>query len=308
MKVSIVVVSYNTRDLTLACLRSVFAETTAFPFEVIVVDNASSDGSADAIAAELPGVKLVALEENVGFARANNLASGHATGEYLLLLNPDTEVLDRAVEELVAFADAHPEASVWGGRTLFADRSLNRGSCWGAPTPWSLFCHGSGLASLFRHSRLFDPESLGRWPRDTERDVDVVSGCFLLVRRTTWTELGGFDPAFFMYGEDADLCLRAGRCRVTPRAAIVHHGGASEPVRADKMVRLFSAKALLFKKHWSRASARFGVRMLDAWAFTRMAAFGLFGWARPGGRRSFEEWRSVWRRRRAWREAFEGEA
>ena len=303
-RLTVLVVSYETRELTLECLRSLFETTRDDPPAVVVVDNGSRDGSAEAVARHFPQVTLLRLEENVGFARATNLAAERAETRYLLLLNPDTVVRPGAVQRLLAFADEHPEAGIVGGRTLFADGSLNPSSCWGRPTPWSLLCAGLGLSSLFRRSRLFDPESLGRWARDDTREVDIISGCFLLIRRSLWNELGGFDEAFFMYGEDADLCLRAARegvrCRICPRAEIVHLGGASEAVRADKMVRLFRGKALLFRKHWRPGAARFGAAMLTLWALTRTLALGLLRLLRADRAASYETWRNVWRRRREW--------
>lgn len=211
LDVSILIISYNTRELTLACLESVYAQTAGVSFEVIVVDNASIDGSAAAVAERFPQCRLVALEKNVGFAGGNNLAAKHATGRYLLLLNPDTVVLENAAGRAVRFADEHADAGIVGGRTFFGDGSLNRNSCHGAPTPWSLFCMGTGLSSLLRRSGWFNPEGLGSWKRDSVRSVDAVTGCFLLIRRELWEKLGGFDESFFMYGEDTDLCQRAWR-------------------------------------------------------------------------------------------------
>lgn len=301
---TLIVVSYNTRDLTLACLRSVYERTRDLRFEVIVVDNASPDGSADAIAAEFPQVRLFALDENLGFAAANNFAARHATGEWLLLLNPDTVVLGSAIQRLHAFATLHSDAGIFGGRTVFADGSLNPKSCWGRPTPWSAFFAGIGLSAVFKGTRWFDPESLGGWARDTVRQVDIVTGCFFLLRRELWQRLGGFDPAFFMYAEEADLCLRARRlglrCLICPEAEIIHYGGASEPVRADKIVRLFRAKAQLFQKHWSPPAARFGVWTLDLRAFTRLLAFAAAGLVQPRHAEAFRTWREIWRRRPEW--------
>src|SRR5690606_30095528 len=128
---------------------------------VLVVDNASPDGSAAAIEAEFPQACLIAEPQNHGFARANNLAAARATGRYLLLLNPDTVVLDGAIQKLVVFADAHPDAGIWGGRTVFEDGRVNPTCCWRFPTVWSMFCRGTGLAAMFRRSALFAPESFG---------------------------------------------------------------------------------------------------------------------------------------------------
>src|SRR5688500_266706 len=301
MDLSVLVISYNTRDLTLACLESVDAQARDVDFEVSVVDYACTDGSADCLAGRFPQAKLIALQQNVGFARGNNLAAQQASGEYLLLLNPDTVVLDGAIQKALAFARARPEIGIVGGRTFFADMSLNYTSCHGRPTPWSLFCMGTGLSSLARRSRLFNPESLGSWKRDTEREVDVVTGCFCLLPRASWDELRGFDESFFMYGEDTDLCIRARnlgrRCAICPDARLIHHGGRSERVRADRMVRLFRAKAQLFRKHWSPRAARFGVRMLSLWTFTRMIAHFVLAATQIRGKTSYEAWRQIWRRR-----------
>jgi GT2 family glycosyltransferase len=296
--VSIIVVSYNTREMTLECLRSVFAQTLQ-PFELIVVDNASSDGSATAIAAEFPHVRLMSEIENHGFAKANNMAASQASGEYLLLLNPDTVVLEGAIDRLLDFARRAPEAGIWGGRTLHADRSLNPTNCWRRMTLWSVASQVAGLSSLFRGSTLFNPEGYGGWSRDSERGVDIVTGCFFLIRREFWKQLGGFDPSYIMYGEEADLCLRArakgARPMITPEAQIVHYAGASETVRSDKMVRLLRAKVLLIRRHFPRWQRPAGLMLFRLWPLSRY-------WAtRALGRRmAAQTWGEIWRRRPEW--------
>ena len=301
MDLTVVIVSYNTRDLTLACLESIYHQTRGLDYEVIVVDNQSADGSADAISQQFPQAKLLRPGKNLGFAGANNYAAQQARGEFLLLLNPDTVILDGAVQKVHEFATRHPEAGIFGGRTLFADRSLNPNSCHGRPTPWSLLCMGLGLSAVFRRSRWFDPESLGPWPRDTVAEVDAVTGCFLLIRREWWQRLGGFDETFFMYGEDTDLCLRAwqqgSKCLICPDAELIHYGGASEKIRADKMIRLFRAKAQLVRKHWRPGSVWFGLRMLDLWALSRMIVTGLLQMVDPRRADAYRAWRDVWQGR-----------
>ncbi len=295
--VSIIVVSYNTKEMTLECLRSVFDQTT-LPFELLVVDNASTDGSAEAVAAEFPHIRLMAEIENHGFARANNLAAREAVGDYVLLLNPDTIVLDHAIDKLVDFARARPEAGIWGGRTLYGDRTLNPTNCWGRMTLWSVTSQALGLSSLFRESTLFNPEGYGGWLRDTEREVDIVTGCFLLISRADWERLGGFDLTYVMYGEEADLCLRAralgARPRVTPEAEIVHYKGASETVRVDKMVRLLRGKITLIRQHfpsWQRPLVLFLFRL---WPFSRV-------WGTRALRRAGTgTWSEIWARRGEW--------
>ncbi len=303
--VSIIVISYNTREYTLRCLESIYRETSSITFEVLVVDNASDDGSAEAIAAQFPQATLLASSQNHGFARANNLIAESATGKYLLLLNPDTEVLERAIEQLVEFARKQPDEIIAGGRTYFGDGTLNPFSCWGRPTLWSVFCMAAGLSKTFPRTRLFDPETLGPYARDHVRDVDIISGCFLLLERSTWERLEGFDPEFFMYGDDADLCLRAGasgvRCVLCPEAKIIHHGGVSEKIRSGKMLRLLRAKAQLFRKYWRPAAAAVGQQLLSAWCLTRVVAFGLAARIRPARyRASAQTWSEVWKGRRAW--------
>jgi GT2 family glycosyltransferase len=308
--VSIIVVSYRTRELTLEALRSIVRETRHVPYEVIVVDNASDDGSAAAIAGEFPEVRLLARSDNLGFARANNVAAKEARGRFLLLLNPDTVVLDGAVDRLVAFAESRPAARIWGGRTLYPDRSLNPTSCWRRMTLWNVLCRTTGLSGLLPASPVFNSESYGRWDRSTEREVDIVTGCFLLIERAFWERLGGFDPRFFMYGEEADLCLRAARLGarpvVTPEATIVHYGGASERVRSEMMVRLLTAKAELIKQHWSAPTQRAGLALLALWPLTRAVALGLA--ARMAGQPGLAEraatWRTIWQARERWRHGF----
>ncbi|MGI6850718.1 glycosyltransferase family 2 protein [Mesorhizobium sp. 1B3] len=296
--ISVIVVSYNTRDMTLDCLRSVQAQTRR-DFELIVLDNASSDGSVAAIRAEFPSIRLLAETENHGFAKGNNIAAAHARGDYLLLLNPDTVVLDGAIDRLFDFAKSTPEAGIWGGRTLFGDRSLNPASCWRRMTLWSLTSQVLGLSSLFRRSAVFNPEGYGGWERDTERGVDIVSGCFLLIRRRFWEELGGFDLSFVMYGEEADLCLRArdkgARPRVTPEAQIIHYAGASETVRTDKMIRLLRAKILLIRRHFPPWQRQIGLMMFRLWPFGRYWGTRAFGrWENS------KTWGAIWGRRSEW--------
>lgn len=308
MQLSVLIISHNTRALTLDCLRSVYEQTSGIEFEVIVLDNASTDGSAAAIAEQFPQVRLLEPGRNLGFAAGNNLAAQDASGKVLLLLNPDTVILDRAIERLLSFADSNADAGIYGGRTLYPDGSLNRESCHGRPTPWSLLCMGLGLSSLFRKSAIVNPEGLGSWRRDSARPVDCVTGCFLLIHRHLWDLLRGFDESFFMYGEDTDLCMRATAagypCLHCPDAQIIHYGGKSDRIRADKMVRLFRAKAQLFEKHWPPHMVGFGIRMLQLWALTRTVATRGAMLLGRDCRASHEAWREIFRRRAEFSTAF----
>jgi N-acetylglucosaminyl-diphospho-decaprenol L-rhamnosyltransferase len=298
--VSILLVTYRCRDEAEACLRSIYDTTSGLDVEVVVLDNASADGTVEMVAATFPDARLIASPENLGFALGVNRAAEEATGEFVLLLNPDTEVHPGAVESLVAFARANPEHGLYGGRTLDPDGTVNPGSCWGAPSLWSLFCFAALLSTAFKRNRLFDPESLGGWKRDSVRAVDIVTGCLLLAPRALWQELQGLDTRFFMYGEDADLSFRARalgyRPAITPDAVVTHEIGVSSATREDKLILLFRGKATLLRKHWRGLRLRTGLFLLSTGVGPR-ALLALLG-RRTDARAA--AWRQVWRERKSW--------
>ncbi|SHF86350.1 hypothetical protein SAMN05444339_11716 [Loktanella atrilutea] len=302
---TVIVVSYNTRALTLTCLETLYANTAHTRFRTVVWDNASSDGSPEAVAARFPQVQVIASPDNLGFARANNVVAAQVTTDWLLLLNPDTEVHAGAVDNLLAFSKAHPGAGITGGRTVFPDGSLNIASCWKQITPWSAFCMAVGLTAAFRKSALFNPEAMGSWQRDSVREVDIVVGCFLMAPRALWQELGGFDLKYFMYGEEADLCLRA-KARgyqpmITPDAQIMHLVGASSGRVADKVVMVARSRVTLIRDHWPQVLVPLGLAMMWLWGALRVAAaraLALSGRARH--RETATKWRGIWARRGDW--------
>lgn len=302
---AIIIISYNTRAMTLAAIASARAETHT-PHEIIVLDNASTDGSADAIAAAHPDVRLLREAVNHGFGPAHEIALAQTVAPFVLLLNPDTVVLDRAIDRLMDFARATPQAMIWGGRTLYGDGSLNPTSCFAQMTLWSILCRVAGLNGVFRRSALLNSEYYGDWPRDTMREVDIVTGCFLLIERRFWDRLGGFEPAFTMYGEEVDLCLRAkalgARPMITPEATIVHYGGASQAVRADKMVRLLRAKMELIKRHFPARSRAAGLWLFRLWPLSRRWGYGAGARLRRSAALGEQAriWAEVWARRAEW--------
>ncbi|MEO9461526.1 MAG: glycosyltransferase family 2 protein [Marinomonas sp.] len=303
--VSVMLVNWNTRDMTLECLASVYAETPDTQFEVILVDNASSDGSAQAIAEQFPQATLMAETHNHGFAHATNISAEKAKGKYVLLLNTDTVVQPGAIDQLVAFAKARPEAKIWGGRTLFGDGSLNPTSVWGKITPWSQACMSSGLAAMFPNSSLFNPECYGGWQRNSERSVDIIQGAFFLIERKFWEELGGFDPVFFMYGEEADLCHRArdlgASPRMTPTAQIIHYGGQSSASQWRKIIYVYGARMGLMQRYFApkwRPIGRFMILFAAAW---RALAYGAAAKVTGKYVEAADNWRIVWQRRDLWR-------
>jgi N-acetylglucosaminyl-diphospho-decaprenol L-rhamnosyltransferase len=304
--VSVIIVSYNTRELTLACLASVFKQSATTDIEVIVVDNASSDGSPDAIQKLYSNVNLMRSVENLGFARANNLAVRSANGKYILLLNPDTVILDNAIGQLLKFANENPKAGIWGGRTVFADGRLNPASSWGFMSLSSLLFQALGLSAIFRHHNFFNPESYGSWQRDSVKCVDIISGCFLLITKTMWDNLNGLDETFFMYAEEADLCYRAraygAQPLATPDATIIHHGGASETTRSGKVIKLLKGKATFIRKHWNPVAAEFGIILLKTGALLRLLGFSILSFFKRDAEyiKVAREWRAIWNAQQTW--------
>ena len=305
--VSIIIVSYNTREMTVACIQSIIAETRRHAFEIIVVDNNSPDGSAEAIRERFPDVRLLASKENLGFAGGNNVGGRMATGRRILLLNPDTLVLNGAIDEILDFADRTPAARLWGGKAIFPDGTINA-SCWNDMTLWSLFCRTTGLSFAFRKSQLLNPESIHVWDRlDREREVDIVVGCFLLIDAALWRDLAGFNPAFYMYGDEVDLCLRArklgARPRITPAATIIHYGGGSEPSSEDKLIKVFKGRITVMNVHWRPLAAAFGrILMLGTVVVRAVASTVVKPPRRQGSGRDgrTDVWGAVLRRRHEW--------
>lgn len=236
--VSIIVVSYNTREMTLRCLRTLFANLGTLSVETCAVDNGSQDGSAAAIELHFPQVHLVRNEGNAGFGAANNCAMSLSRGRYLLLLNSDAFVGPGAIGELVDFLEKHPKVAVAGPRLLNADGSVQV-SCFPFPTPLRAWVENLWLPRLLPHtSRLGDYRT---WAHDQERVVDWVVGACMLVRREAYEQVGGFDERFFMYSEEADWQRRmrdsGWQIAFTPAAAVQHLGGASganEPARVNR--------------------------------------------------------------------------
>ncbi|MDV7145552.1 glycosyltransferase family 2 protein [Tropicimonas sp. TH_r6] len=308
-ELTVIIVSYNTCELTLKCLETLYENTNEVAFRTVVWDNASVDGSVEAIAERFPDVELVASEENLGFAKANNVVAAQAETEWLLLLNPDTEVHPGAIDRLLAFSKSNPQAGITGGRTVFPDGSLNIASCWQRITPWSLFCMSTGLTAAFRGSEVFNPEGMGSWQRDTVREVDIVVGCFLMIPRALWNDLKGFDEKYFMYGEEADLCLRAReagyRPMITPDAQIMHLVGAAAATRSDKQILVAKARVTLVSDHWPKPLVPLGRGLMWLWAAVRRSGVGLLAVLSP---KRFGEkaaaWQKIWRARSDWLAGF----
>ncbi|MFK7959210.1 MAG: glycosyltransferase family 2 protein [Phycisphaerales bacterium] len=252
--------------------------------EIVVIDNASSDGSAEMVARDFPGVRLIRNQENRGFAAANNQGLAVASGRYALLLNSDTEVLEDAIERSVAWADAHDDVAVMGCRVLNPDRTMQP-TCFRDPGLVDLTLIAAGLHHAARPvwlARLAGRQVMRDWDRTDERDVDVVTGCYMLVRRTAIDRVGMLDEGFFFYGEEADWCRRfrdAGYgVRFAPVGEIIHLGGASTlRIAGERGVMLGRAITRLIGKHRGPIVAIAAWTILLASHIWRAVALGVAG-------------------------------
>jgi GT2 family glycosyltransferase len=300
--VAILIVAYNSERQLPECLQSVLDQRRNVRQQIIVLDNASPDRSAEVVREQFPQVTLLQSDRNLGFAGGVNFAARHANAEFLLLLNPDTGILDHAIDTIVEFARAHPGHGLYGGRTFKPNGDLEPSSCWGRPTLWSLTAFAFGLSTAFPKNRFLDPESLGSWPRDTVREVGIVTGCFLLTPATVWRQLGGFDERFFMYGEDADLALRARtagfRPIICPDARVMHEVGQSSSLPAHKALLLYQGKATLIRTHWKGASQVLALALLTLGVGLRALGRTFRSLLRPADPN--DPWISVWNRRKEW--------
>ncbi|MCC6483566.1 MAG: glycosyltransferase family 2 protein [Armatimonadetes bacterium] len=231
MDLSTIIVNYRTRDLLRDCLTSLYDQTPDLEHEVFVVDNASGDGSVEMVEAEFPDVRLIASDENLGFARANNLALKQAAGDVIALLNPDTVVVERAMEKIVAYLRENPRVGAVCPDLPQPDGTLQVTSCGYLPGFWRMFCQYFFLTRLFPRSRLFRGMNLvaGVY-RDPVR-VEWLSGACLAARREVWNEVGPLDESWFMFAEDMEWCQRALRRRYQlhylPQVTVYHIWGAS---------------------------------------------------------------------------------
>jgi GT2 family glycosyltransferase len=286
--VSIVIVSYNVRDLLRDCLRSI-AQETRRAHQIVVVDNASSDGSPDMVRAEFPDVELIANPDNRGFAAANNQGLAVATGSSILLLNPDTLVLDGAIDTMLGWLERHPDVGCVGCQVLESETEV-QATCFSDPGPLNLLLVETGLHRMLARSRFFGRPHYAGWDRGDERDVDVVSGMFMLLPRRVVKEVGAMDDAFFIYSEEADWCRRirdAGyRCVFAPRARIRHREGGGKSTAGMKpamYVELQKSKLTYVRKHYGPVGRGLAQATLAASMLARAAVYRLAALAAPRG-------------------------
>jgi GT2 family glycosyltransferase len=285
MKLSVVIICWNDLKVIADCLQSIYRETSTIPFEVIVSDNGSTDTSVEYIRTHFPEVRIVENGENLGFARGNNAGIGVAQGEYVLVLNPDTIVHDRALEKLVAYADRCRDAGAFGCRVLNPDGSY-QDPARPIPTAFGYLISALNLRWLGRFSRLFDSDVYYGWDGQTERAVGFQSGCCILVRRDLLRRLGGFDDRFFYHFEESDLCCRiwksGSKVMFYPGAAITHLGGQSVgrfPIRFA--LETCRSRYRYFYKHFGRKGAIRMRWLILLYLGVRRVGYGLEHRVRP---------------------------
>ena len=254
-----VIICWNDRNYILDCIRSVYSQTSAIQFEVIVADNGSDDGSIAEIAREFPQVRIIENGRNLGFGPGNNSGFKAALGEYVLILNPDTIIRDRALETLSGYADAHPEAAAFACRVLRPDGSLEH-TVQPRPTVRRYLVAALCLRWLGRLSNFFLSDVYPGWTGTTEKQIGFQAACCLLVRHSLLSRLGGFDERFSHQFEDADLCHRiwqsGSKILFCPDAEITHIGGHNRggyPTRV--LLETERSKYRYFHKHYGMKAA-----------------------------------------------------
>jgi len=277
--VSILIVCYKSRDLILQCLRGVYLYTSGCTFEVLLLD-CSNDGTVDLVKSEFPQVRVIDNCLNLGFGKGNNLLAKHATGEFLVLLNPDVIVNDNAIVELFRTAVALPHAGAVGGRARLPDGSRDPGSRQTVPTVRRLMIAAVGGAKLLN----------GALPENAREaaEVETLSGAFMLVRADAWREADGFDTSFFMYSEELDLCHRLRRqgrgIVMTPCAEVVHLVGGGQAQNPQRIQLLTTARMHFFRKYWNLPRTWLAGTVLWTHGFVRvlLGTIGgpLLGWDR----------------------------
>lgn len=251
---SIIIVNFNVKEFLEQTLVSVFKAVTEIPTEVIVIDNASTDGSTEFLKKQFPKVKTIANEKNMGFAKASNQGLRIAQGKFFVLLNPDTIVQEDTFTKTVSFFDENSETGLLGCKILNPDGSLQLACRRSFPTPWVAFSKLSGLSALFSKSKLFGKYNLTYLDPDQTYEVEAISGSFMMIRRETVEQIGLLDEAFFMYGEDLDWCYRVGqsgwKVMYYPHTQIIHFKGeSSKKAKLDSMKTFYSAMGLFAEKH-----------------------------------------------------------
>ena len=261
MDLSVIIVNYNVKYFLEQCLYSVYRAKQDLKLEIFVVDNNSVDGSCAMVSEKFPGAELIRNDKNLGFSKANNQAIRKARGRYILLLNPDTLIEEDTLVKCVVYMDAHPRGGGLGVKMIDGKGKFLPESKRALPTPRVAFFKIFGLTRLFPRSRIFGKYHLGYLDRDKIQDVDILTGAFMMLRKTALDEVGLLDEDFFMYGEDIDLSHRLKNAGYTnvyyPETTIIHYKGESTRKGSLNFVLTFYNAMLIFaRKHYSPKIAR----------------------------------------------------
>ncbi|MHB1688820.1 MAG: glycosyltransferase [Ignavibacteriaceae bacterium] len=277
MDLSIIIVNYNVKEFLQNLLHSIAKAAQNISHEIIIVDNASDDGSVEFIQEKFSGVKLIVNQKNLGFSKANNIGLKIASGDFLLLINPDTIVREDTFQKMLKFFEEYPEAGMAGCKILNPDGTLQLACRRSFPGPWTSFCKVTGLSTLFPNSKIFARYNLTYLDEDQTYEVDAISGSFMMIKKETLDKVGGLDEQFFMYGEDLDLCFRiqkAGyKVYYVHSTQIIHYKGESTKRSSlDETKIFYQAMNLFVKKHFS-SSLLVEIILTSAIAFRKSFAF-----------------------------------
>jgi GT2 family glycosyltransferase len=277
--ISVIIVSWNAKHYLLDCLRSLNSSAPGKNIQIIVVDNASTDGSPEAVEEDFPAVHLVRNETNRGFAAANNIGIERSTGKYVCLINSDVVVLENCLEQLCDYMDTNPAIGMLGPRILNPDMTL-QSSCRRFPTLWNNFCTATGISRLFGQTSFLSGEHMLFFKHDVVRRVNVLVGCFLMVRREALNQVGLLDERFFIYAEDIDWSKRfwdAGwEVVFFPNAQAIHYRGGSSS-NAPARFAIEQNKAML--QYWNkyhRPASQFAILFIIALSHILRIGAGIF--------------------------------
>lgn len=267
---SIVIVSYNTKEFLKECLSSIQETAKDFTYEMIVVDNASNDNSSEMVSKEFKDVLLIPSKENLGFSKANNLGVKKTSGRYVLFLNADTLVYEKTLKYMVDFMDKNKDAGAVTCKLSLPSGEIDDAAHRGFPTPWNSFSHFSGISKIFPKTKIFGGYNLGYLNLSKAHEIDALAGAFMFVRKEAGEEVNWWDEDYFFYGEDLDFCYllkeKGWKIYYVPEVSILHYKGVSGGIKkhskhlttADEETRIksqkerFRAMRLFYKKHYEQ--------------------------------------------------------
>ncbi len=281
---SIVIVSYNTKDFLIKCIQSIEETAKDFTYEIVVVDNASNDGSVELVKEKFKDVILIANKENLGFSKANNIGIKKTTGRYVLFLNADTVVYPITLKTMIDFMDKNEDVGASTCKLQMPNGKIDDASHRGFPTPWNSFCHFSGISKLFPKTKVFGGYNLSYLDLSKTHEIDALAGAFMMVRKVAGKKVDWWDEEYFFYGEDLDFCFmlkqNGWKIYYVPEVSILHYKGvsggikkiskevttANKETRKKAQIERFKAMRIFYRKHYENKYP---------WIVTRLVYFGI---------------------------------